>query len=488
MKFRKLLSLGLAAVMALAVTACGSTSSSSSSSDTPTSGSSENPTSGTQTGETRIINIGTWYLQYYDSSADSVESDPSFTGDEAAYLKFDNVAKLEKKYNCKFYWKNLTYEGVIDSINTSILAGTPDCDIYLVEAGMGIPAAVNGLVTDLKEVLPTDSDIFNDKVVMDYLDLGDGKAHLFFPVKAETAVEATYPLAFNKEMLQNAGLEDPRDLWEKGEWTWAKFLEYCKVLTKDTDGDGVDDQYGYCGFSKETLQGLMFGNGTTLTAVKDGKMVENLTSSEVGEVLEFIQKLYIEEKVCYPYDSAEGAEPWNTMRLDAHTTNKVAFFPMAAWIADSTGDYKAGSETPLPFETCYVPWPVGPSGDKETNAGKNLMSGAFYIIPKGVEDPATVYNFIYDYFNWYDGDVTVRDNPETLQWWYSSTARSEEEQNNNFDVMYYCGTHGVIDPWDSVNVEMDLTSLITGAITPSELQETYKLQYQDALDTIFNAK
>lgn len=484
MKFRKLLSLGLAAAMAVAVTACGPAASSSE--NATTTAGTENPTSGNVSGETRTIKLGTWWLQYYDSSAESVESDPSFSGDEAAYKKFENVAKLEQKYNCKFYWTNLTYDGVIESINTSILNGTPDCDIYLVEAGMGIPAAVNGLVTDLKTVLPQDADIFTDKVNMDFLDLGDGKAHLFYPVMAQAAVEATWPLGFNKEMLANAGLEDPRELWKRGEWTWDKFLEYCKTLTKDTDGDGVDDQFGYCGFSKETLENLVFSNGSTLTTMKNGKMSENLTSSEVGEALQFMVKMYQEEKVCYPYDDGENAEPWNSMRLDAHTTNKVAFFPMAAWVADSTGDYKAGSETPAPFETCYVQWPVGPSGNKDTNYGKNLMKGTFYMIPNGVKDPVTVYNFFADYWNWYDGDVSVRDNPETMSWWYSSTAKSEEEQNNNFDVMYYLGTHGVTDPWDSVQVEMDLTGLIMGRLTPSEIQETYKQQYTDALDAMFN--
>ena len=93
-----------------------------------------------------------------------------------AELKFANVKKIENKYNITFSWENLTYEGTKKSINTSVLAGSPDCDIYLVDLGMAIPAAMNGLATDLRTVLPADADVFTDQNVVKFLDLGDGKA------------------------------------------------------------------------------------------------------------------------------------------------------------------------------------------------------------------------------------------------------------------------------------------------------------------------
>ena len=92
-----------------------------------------------KSGEKRIINIGTWWVQYYDSSHSALEDDPTYSGTLAAQLKFDTVKKIEDKYNVEFDWKNLTYEGTKESLNVSTLAGTPDCDIYLVELSFGIP-------------------------------------------------------------------------------------------------------------------------------------------------------------------------------------------------------------------------------------------------------------------------------------------------------------------------------------------------------------
>lgn len=488
MKFRKILSLGLAAAMALSVTACGPAASSSSNATTP-AGNDATTADNNQTpsGEKRIIRMGTWWDTYYDSSNDSVESDPSYDGNPVSEMRFENVAKIEKKYNCEFYWTNLTYEGTIESINNSILAGTPDCDVYLVEAGMGIPAAVNGLVTDLKTILPEDADILTEQKYMSFLDLGDGTAHLFYPVSAEAQVTATWPLAFNKEMLDNAGLEDPRDLYARDEWTWDKFLEYCKALTKDTNGDGENDQFGYVGFAKETLENLCFSNGTSITKVDaNGKWVENITSSEVTEVLNFISKMYLEDKVCFPYDDAEGGSPWESMRLKAAKTNTVGFWPCANWVAGNENFYPADGTEGVPFTMCFVQWPVGPSGDKATNAGKNSFKDTFYIIPKGVKDPVTVYNMMCDYFNWYDGDIELRDDKEALKWWYEANAATEELQVKNFDCMNAIGAKTTPDPWDSIQVEMDLTGFVMGRVTVSELQETNKLVYQDALDNLLN--
>ena len=485
---KKFLALSLAAIMTLSLAACGSeTTATNTSTETTTSETTETTvsteTTTTETaksGDTRVINIGTWWIQYYDSSNTSVEDDPSYSGLDVAHLKFDNVKTIEDKYNVKFYWQNLTYAGVQESINNSILAGSPDCDIYLVELSFGIPAALNGLATDLKTVLPEDDDLFTTQSNIRYLDLGDGKACILKRVEAASTVEATYPLAFNKQMLEDNNLEDPRVLYENNEWTWDKFIEYCKVLTQDTDGDGQIDQYGYCGFINETFEQLLMANGASVAASEQ----EELSSSQTGEVLQMISDMYNTYNVCYPYDFESGDDS-TTMRGQYREGN-VGFWPSAAWIAADKADYdyNGANGSTLPFDTVYVQWPVGPSGDKETNAGK-VSAGEFYIIPAGVEDPETVYNVLYDMWNWYDGDTSIRDDEETLFWWYAVTASDEDLQNENFDVMFDVGSRETFELWNNLGVSYDFSGLINGEVTAAQFQETYKQTVQDALDAYF---
>ncbi|MBQ7775427.1 MAG: hypothetical protein IJ379_05845 [Lachnospiraceae bacterium] len=504
---KKFLALGLATTMALSMAACGDDTSSSSNTNTSNNqqsnsgdnnSSSNNNNSSSSDGGVRNIQIGTWWVQYYDSddkiedstdwqNAQPAEGDSEDKAAEKAHnlnvaqLKFDNVPVIEQKYNCEFYWNNLTYEGVKESINVSILAGAPDCDIYLTDAGMAIPAQMNGLAIDLKTVLPEDHDLFTTQQNMSYLDMGDGKACIIMRQEAQKLVEATYPLGFNVQMLEDAGLEDPRDLYERGEWTWEKFNEYLVALTQDTDGDGAIDQYGYCGYENETLEQLMMSNGGNIAAGK----TEGLTSPEVGEALQQMYDMYNTLNVCYPYDF-EGT-PSDSMR-NQYTQGNIAFFPIAAWIASGNNDYDFGDTTGtyLAWDTAYVRWPVGPSGDQETNAGKNLTSGEFYIIPAGVKDPETVVNVLYDYWNWYADDTSIRDAKHTLNWWYGVTARGEELQNLNFEVMKDAGSTTCFDLWSSMNIAYDLQSLIRGEVTPAQFQETYKQQVQDGLDAYFN--
>lgn len=510
MKFRKVLAVILAAAMTFSMAACGnggddttatptpaeSSNAGTDNTDTPTTPKNDN-TSGTND---EII-IGSWWYQYYDSlnvadgdmnvspdweSAQETPEDDEATKEtkainrQIAQLKWDNVTKIEQEYGVKFWWENLTYEGVQDSINTSILAGAPDCDIYLVDAGMAVPAQVNGLAIDLKTILPADHDIFTEQKIASYYDLGDGKACIFYNVAAESKVANTYPLAFNMQMLEDNNLEDPRVLWERGEWTWDKFLEYCQVLTQDTDGDGQNDQYGFAGFAAgEVFEQLMMSNGANIAR----GTTETLSSAAVGETLQMLQDMYLTLNVCYPYDF-EGS-PWDSMRI-AYREGTVGFFPIAVWIQNSNGDYSAASpETNLTWDTAFVRWPVGPSGNKDTNAGKNDIPSGAFIIPAGVAEPEKVFNVMYDFWDWNNGDTSLRDNKAALNWWYNENAFETELQEANFAVMEDCGSHTTFDLWNSMNIGYDFNALLQGTMTPAQFQETYKQQVQDGIDSYF---
>lgn len=512
--FKKLISAGLVAAMSLSLVACGgsSTGAGAAGNDAAvdagaaggdsTGAVSANGFSRKDSDGNRVIYLGTWWVQHYDSADESLEASPDYVanidkeGDDEAKLeqnalnreicqmKWDNVAKLESKYTAKFYWQNLTYTGVQESINTSILAGTPDADIYLVDAPMAIPAQLNGLAVDLRTVLPEDADVFTDQNVMSFCDLGDGKVCILQRVEAQHLVENTYPLGFNVQMLEDNNLEDPRDLWARGEWTWDKFVEYAQVLTQDTDGDGQIDQYGFCGFSKDVFEQLVMSNGAN---VANGN-TQTLDSAPVGEALQFLSDLYNVYNVCYPYDF-EGS-PWESMRKQYRQGN-VGMFPIACWINADGYDYDqthVGNPV-LPFDIAYVRWPVGPSGNQETNAGKNEIPAEAYIIPVGIEDPETVYNFLYDLWNW-AGDVettaTYRDDKRAMNWWYESTSNKADLQDSNFNVMADCGAHTTFDLWQTVYDGYDFNGLLRGEVTPAQFQETYKQPLQDGIDAYFN--
>ena len=48
-------------------------------------------------------------------------------------------------------------------------------------------------------------------------------------------------MSYNYDKIEEAGLEDPYQLWKEGRWDYKTFEKCCVALTQDTDGDGVID-------------------------------------------------------------------------------------------------------------------------------------------------------------------------------------------------------------------------------------------------------
>lgn len=441
--------------------------------------------------EPRTIYIGTTWDMFWDSTHANPEDNPAYTGSLSDEMQFANVKRIEEKLGIRFEFVNLLYEGARESLNNSVLAGTPDVDLYMVGLEIASPAAANGYIMDMRDVLPADHPVITGKDhVLSWIDIGTGAVQMMCANNAENMVGSTLPLSFNLQMIEAANLEDPRELAERGEWTWDKFREYCITLTQDTDQDGVTDVYGFGGWVGDYWPQFVLANGTTVASGK----TENLTSPEVAEALQFLQDLNLVDGVVYPTPAENGWDVGRWLYRDA----KVAFSPNAPWIMDNHKDYafKAPDVTPLEFDMVFVEYPYGPSGNPETNAQKITQNSCF-VIPVGVEDPELVFNFLYEWQNWYGYDMesgeaysveealAIRDDPETLSWWSGVTAKDLELQEWNFEVMMEMGRHQMMENVNNLGFNMDIKGLLCdGSYTVAQFQEMYKQQVQDALDRL----
>ena len=158
--------------------------------------------------EPRHILIATTWDLYWDSTHESIYDNPYAAGSDIDQLQFDNVARVEENWGVTFEYINLLYAGAQESINTSIMAGTPDADIYMVELAIGAPAVANGYAIDMRDVLPADHPVLTgDDPIMTYIDTGNGAVSLLCGASKENMVGSTYPLSFNLQMIEDANLE-----------------------------------------------------------------------------------------------------------------------------------------------------------------------------------------------------------------------------------------------------------------------------------------
>ena len=409
----------------------------------------------------RIITIGTWYDRYYVSKHMYITDDPQLADNDMSMKRLERVRELEEKYNIELRYVNLTYDGVRESIAASALSGIPEVDIYEVDIKFGIPAVLNGYAVSLEEMGLAGTDVFTTQNVLKYLSLMEQEnTYLFTPIS--TGAVNAYVLAFNMDMINDAGLENPQDLYDRGEWTWDKWSEYLKVLTQDINGDGRTDIYGYSGYWIQLLNNLLLSNGTGIAAGKN----ETISSPETLEVFDYIYMMYNYDKTARPWDSSN----WS-INNELYAAGLSAFWVGADWLFGEQG----GSN--LPFEIGVVPWPCGPSGDFETNR-HSLPQNNWYFIPNGVENPRFVYDVIFDWINWYDGDLNIGFN---LDW-----SKNMYMNERNFSYAMLMDSRPGFDLWENVGVDLNLTLLMDGEETPVNVVEKYKNLYQNALDNYFN--
>lgn len=474
------LALSMAMLLSLALSGCGTASNEPGGSPTP-AGSEETPESAgppvyqppeyqlpdkdadvyrTKDGKRHIV-IGIAFDQYYDSRHTDISVNPSVSDPETAQMMLDKVREVEQKYNVYIEYVNMTYSGIAENIPLSIMSGVPDADVYLVDTQVAVPAVLNHMAVALEDLGLEGTDVFQQggNIVMESLKIpGQDKTYLFKPAGM---VKGMYMLGYNRDMIQAKNLEDPQALWDRGEWTWEAFQRYCAALT-----DASQDIYGYSGYWTNFLTGMLFSNDAAFAA---GPM-QTLDSPKTLEVLSFISNLYNVDKSVRPWDPSN----WE-INNNLFAKGKSGFWISTTWLNNEQGGAN------LPFEFGMVPFPVGPSGNKDTNKAVNA-EGSYYFIPQYIKDPREVYDVMYDFTNWFNGDLEYRDD---LSW-------IKDALVTDANFKYYnevCGRIG-FDLLHNLGVQPALETMLEttagpAQYTPAQYAETYKQVFQDALDNYF---
>jgi multiple sugar transport system substrate-binding protein len=140
------------------------------------------------------------------------------------------------------------------NIPDKLLAQVAGGDIPDVTQGTNLEYAARGLLADLTARIKQDKIVENRKYFKKAVEAAQFEGKYF----AMPGGLSPYVYWTNLDMLRSVGLEAPRD----GKMTFDDFVRFCKAVTKDTDGDGKPDQWGYDAdtwFSR--LPPIIWGNG-----------------------------------------------------------------------------------------------------------------------------------------------------------------------------------------------------------------------------------
>ncbi len=286
------------------------------------------------------------------------------TSDKIKYLCTTDPARYKDPVNWEYSFAQklkLEYDVEIEIIRTTnnelptqaarlVLSGqSPDLIQYRAKDD---PTFIkNGIVQPVDDLLSFDETVFKHlKDVNELFRYKDGKLYTF--VRNYRNDGFCY---YWLEDLAEAGLETPRELYYKGEWTWSKFEEYAKKLTVK-GSDGSVERYG------ATYSQLMHTvTGETLVKYENGIYKNNLRSSKLADFFNRTSKATFEDKYIEPTSSTQDSFKGHKVSIclsardmvdnrlhDEQKNGLVSFSPLPKW--DGADKYY----TPAWFGTTWI--------------------------------------------------------------------------------------------------------------------------------------
>lgn len=231
--------------------------------------------------------------------------------------------------------------------------------------------AIRGMFVPADDYIDFESPLWKDvKEVNDSI-MWDGKHYTAVAQMTGDVVATVY----NRKTMQEAGLDDPAELYEKGEWTWDAFQSMLESFV-DTD----NQRYGIDGWWFEF--GLIDTIGVPPIGIEDGKLVSNLSDPAMERVQNWMYELYQQNLIAI----GVGDYGWDA-RPNYIGEGKLLFYPVGLhelYAKPEIWKAKYGEDV------FFVPMPKDPEADAYyTPAGVEA-----YSFVKGGQNPEGVAKYL----------------------------------------------------------------------------------------------
>lgn len=335
-----------------------------------------------------------------------------------------HIEECEQKYDFTLSYMAIP-SNYHDVLSSAALGGEYMADIWYSQSYNVIPGyAKSGLVYALDELGVTD--FSSPKWIKGVIDFCTWKGHVYGFMSQGVWLnyqETGIGVFFNKDLFEREGMASPYDMVDNNTWTWDAMKDLAVQATKDTDGDGENDQFGL-GIYDDFYPFLVSNGGDVLRQDEDGTWKYTLNEEEGIEALEYF----------FDLNEMDIHAPWlgdnQSSRLFPFKEGKVAML-VCPWYENYT------NLTDMADDYGWVPFPIGPSGDSYRLYRANTSP---WVIPVTVENPKEVlqmYDLISEQEDW-------ANNPNAYQSYVESRIRDDETMelfgraiNENWNVYSY---------------------------------------------------
>lgn len=251
-------------------------------------------------------------------------------------------------------WTRVIDAQKYDKLATAITSGKDVPDIFKYE-WIAFPShVVTGMYQPVDEIVDFDADIW--KGVADtasQFELND--KHYVAPISFTVGTLMMY----DKDIIDNEGLDDPYQLYLNGEWNWDTWYDIMAAYKSNATGD--EERYGIAGwFAPQLVQ----QTGQTMVTYEDGVFKNNLNNADIERAENLLYKLGKEGLVDLT---------WYNTATSCFGAGKTLFFNMGSWAMTGNNGPTADDNWKI------VPIPPDPQSD-----GKYMSSDMLaYMWVKG---------------------------------------------------------------------------------------------------------
>lgn len=395
------------------------------------------------------------FLMHYDAIAQFEEG-----GARAGMLE-----EAKELFNIGGFEKVMVGWGEVgDTALNRFLAGESTYDLWRVPFAYYWSLASRGALFPVNEILPESYFEQLPKITYDRNYELSYKGEMYqFSAGVDDYGHATF-VVFNKDLIEAEGLEDPYELYDSGQWTFEKLTEMARRLTRDTDGDGVVDQYGLSDLEPKELV-YAFGGAITRRD-ENGRVYFAMDEPEAIAGLRQWQEWSKVDMIAAPTALASGGDAeWGSGKYG------FAFLPF----------YAIGNHNDWSFSHGILPWPKSPYTEEPI-----FLPGAAdaWFIPANAKYPlglVALDNFLFTLDNYYEDlenyiNDRVKDRKSHEILWHAVETFWPEDYYMNFLGGRWSGD----TPYGKVCG--DINNMISPATSVAEVKNTAQAQLDEMFD------
>jgi hypothetical protein len=182
---------------------------------------------------------------------------------------------FEVKYGGSVEWYQTTWEMRSDDLSRYVLGGE-GIDFVPGDDEENFPKGiVSGMFVPVDDYIDLSHELFDPtREAMELLNFGGKHYEIIYNVAA------LYLVSYNKQTIEENGLEDPYEQWQNGEWNWDTFKESLMAFV-----DPENEMLGLDGWYND--RALYMSAGVPIVSAKDGKLVSNINDPTIEKAMNY---------------------------------------------------------------------------------------------------------------------------------------------------------------------------------------------------------